>query len=734
MVLHEQRTPLRLEDRPAPNPGPGQVLLRVRACAVCRTDLHIVDGELTRPKLPLILGHQIVGAVEQGAQRFAAGARVGVGWLGWTDGTCRFCRSGRENLCDAARFTGYDLDGGYAEYAVADERYCFPLPDSYDDPHAAPLLCAGLIGYRTLRLAGDAERIGLYGFGAAAHLIAQVATHQGRRVFAFTRPGDAEGQGFARQPRRRLGGRLGREAARGAGRRAHLRAGRRAHPGGAAGGEQRWHGRRRRHPHERHPRLPLRAALGRAQRALRREPHPARRRGAPPHRRPDEAARRGAAFPARTGQRGAPGPARWSGPRGRRAGSVNPRNPATPRTSRSPLADARSALHASTRPAPAARPAMAADPVPRLVPDGGTLRPRLPALARAAHLRHRARHADRLHPPAAPPRRGPALARHHLLRPHAAAAHRSPLAAAARRVPRHRQQVPPPHPRPPLRQPGQLRPLRLHARNAARLVLAGAMGRGTAPAPLGARAGLHGRAPRLPQRREPRLPRLVDPPARRARPLPRPARAGAAAPARVGQPAALHLLHDLRPEDHARRTRRAPGLRRLRRRACVRPAARGVRAQSDHLGAVPLRSARPPSRLVRGDPRAHKGATMRRALLLAFALTFAPRAHAFCGFFVGKADAQLFNKSSQVALVRDGDRTVLTMSNDYQGPLSEFALVVPVPSVLKREQIHIGDRKLLERLDAYSSPRLVEYTDPDPCAMRAVGGGIWPSVPMPMSA
>ncbi len=199
MVLHEQRTPLRLEDRPAPNPGPGQVLLRVRACAVCRTDLHIVDGELTRPKLPLILGHQIVGAVEQGAQRFAAGARVGVGWLGWTDGTCRFCRSGRENLCDAARFTGYDLDGGYAEYAVADERYCFPLPDSYDDLHAAPLLCAGLIGYRTLRLAGDAERIGLYGFGAAAHLIAQVATHQGRRVFAFTRPGDAEGQRFARE-------------------------------------------------------------------------------------------------------------------------------------------------------------------------------------------------------------------------------------------------------------------------------------------------------------------------------------------------------------------------------------------------------------------------------------------------------------------------------------------------------------------------------------------------------
>ncbi len=199
MVLYAQRTPLRLEERPPPEPGPGQVLLRVRACAVCRTDLHIVDGELPRPKLPLILGHQIVATVEQDGTRFAAGERVGVPWLGWTDGTCRFCREGRENLCDAARFTGYDLDGGYAEYAVADERYCFPLPDSYDDLHAAPLLCAGLIGYRTLRLAGDAERIGLYGFGAAAHLIAQVAVHQGRRVFAFTRPGDAEGQRFARE-------------------------------------------------------------------------------------------------------------------------------------------------------------------------------------------------------------------------------------------------------------------------------------------------------------------------------------------------------------------------------------------------------------------------------------------------------------------------------------------------------------------------------------------------------
>lgn len=199
MVLHQARTPLRAEERPTAQPGPGQVLLRVRACGVCRTDLHIVDGELTRPKLPLVPGHEIVATVEQGGSRFHKGDRVGVPWLGWTDGTCRFCTSGRENLCDEARFTGYDIDGGYAELTVADERYCFPLPDSYDDLRAAPLLCAGLIGYRTLQLAGDAQRIGLYGFGAAAHLLAQVAVHQGRRVFAFTRPGDIDGQRFARE-------------------------------------------------------------------------------------------------------------------------------------------------------------------------------------------------------------------------------------------------------------------------------------------------------------------------------------------------------------------------------------------------------------------------------------------------------------------------------------------------------------------------------------------------------
>src|SRR5881275_291698 len=199
MVLSAAREPLELRELPVPKAGPGQVLLRVRACGVCRTDLHIVDGELPRPKLPLVPGHEIVATVEQGGSRFRKGDRVGVPWLGWTDGTCRFCASGRENLCDAARFTGYDIDGGYAELTVADERYCFPLPDSYDDLRAAPLLCAGLIGYRTLRLAGDAQRIGLYGFGASAHILCQVAAHQGRRVFAFTRPGDDQGQAFARE-------------------------------------------------------------------------------------------------------------------------------------------------------------------------------------------------------------------------------------------------------------------------------------------------------------------------------------------------------------------------------------------------------------------------------------------------------------------------------------------------------------------------------------------------------
>jgi propanol-preferring alcohol dehydrogenase len=199
MVLHEQRQPLLAEELPDPEPGPGQVLLEVECCGVCRTDLHVVDGELTEPKLPLVPGHQIVARVLSGGERFERGTRVGVPWLGWTDGTCRYCRSGRENLCDLARFTGYDIDGGYAELAVADERFCFPVPDGYPDAQAAPLLCAGLIGHRALRMAGDGERLGLYGFGAAAHIVCQVALHQGRRVFAFTRPGDQDGQAFARE-------------------------------------------------------------------------------------------------------------------------------------------------------------------------------------------------------------------------------------------------------------------------------------------------------------------------------------------------------------------------------------------------------------------------------------------------------------------------------------------------------------------------------------------------------
>src|SRR5437764_9561371 len=192
MILEAPRTRLVAAELPRPEPGPGQLLVRVHACGVCRTDLHVVDGELPHPKLPLVVGHQIVGVDE------ASGRRVGVPWLGWTDGTCRYCTSGRENLCDAARFTGYDLDGGYAEYAVADERVCLPVPEGYPDVQAAPLLCAGLIGYRSLRMAGDAERLGLYGFGASAHIVAQVARHEGRRVFAFTGPGDEEAQEFAR--------------------------------------------------------------------------------------------------------------------------------------------------------------------------------------------------------------------------------------------------------------------------------------------------------------------------------------------------------------------------------------------------------------------------------------------------------------------------------------------------------------------------------------------------------
>ena len=200
MVLKTAGQLLARSELPVPHPGASEVLVRVAACAVCRTDLHVVDGELPNPKLPLIPGHEIVGHIEElgeGVGGFRIGERVGIPWLGWTCGECNFCRSGRENLCRRARFTGYTIDGGYAEHVAADARFCFRIPDIYDDVSATPLLCAGLIGYRSLRKAGDAKRLGLYGFGAAAHIVAQIARHQGRDVFAFTRPGDAEAQKFA---------------------------------------------------------------------------------------------------------------------------------------------------------------------------------------------------------------------------------------------------------------------------------------------------------------------------------------------------------------------------------------------------------------------------------------------------------------------------------------------------------------------------------------------------------
>jgi propanol-preferring alcohol dehydrogenase len=217
MVLNEPKQPLELRDVPKPKPGRGQLLVRVSTCAVCRTDLHVVDGELRNPKLPLILGHQIVGRIEEiggemsegpehpdsrgtkAAPTFALGDRVGIPWLGWTDGDCSYCRSGRENLCDNARFTGYTIDGGYAEFTVADARYCFHLPERYSDVEVAPLLCAGLIGYRSYRKTRDARRLGIYGFGNAAHLIAQIAINEGRELFAFTRPGDNATQQAAKE-------------------------------------------------------------------------------------------------------------------------------------------------------------------------------------------------------------------------------------------------------------------------------------------------------------------------------------------------------------------------------------------------------------------------------------------------------------------------------------------------------------------------------------------------------
>ena len=202
MILERPRQPLRSRDAPKPKLGAGQLLVRVATCAVCRTDLHVVDGELPDPKLPLIPGHQIVGRIQQigeGVEGFSAGDRVGIPWLGWTDGECVYCRSNRENLCDRARFTGYTIDGGYAEFTVGDARFCFHLPERYNDVEAAPLLCAGLLGYRSLRKAGDARRLGIYGFGNAAHLVGQIALYQGRELFVFTRPGDKAGQESARR-------------------------------------------------------------------------------------------------------------------------------------------------------------------------------------------------------------------------------------------------------------------------------------------------------------------------------------------------------------------------------------------------------------------------------------------------------------------------------------------------------------------------------------------------------
>ena len=200
MIVDRPGKSLRKAEVPTPHPGPGQVLIRVHACAVCRTDLHIIDGELTQPKLPLIPGHEVIGTVVDlgdGTGQYKIGARIGVPWLGWTCGTCAYCDTGQENLCDDAKFTGYTLDGGFAEYMVADERFCFPIPDFYSDAEAAPLLCAGLIGYRSLVKAGNGKRLGIYGFGAAGHIIAQVAKHQQREIYAFSRPGDEQAQRFA---------------------------------------------------------------------------------------------------------------------------------------------------------------------------------------------------------------------------------------------------------------------------------------------------------------------------------------------------------------------------------------------------------------------------------------------------------------------------------------------------------------------------------------------------------
>ena len=261
MVLHKVRTPLIMEERPLPSPGPGEIRVAVEACAVCRTDLHVVDGDLPHPKLPIIPGHEIVGRVEalgSGVSDHKLGERVGIPWLGHTCGHCPYCVSGHENLCDEPLFTGYTRDGGFASHVIADAAYAFGLPEDDDPVALAPLLCAGLIGWRSLVAAGPGDRIGIFGFGAAAHIITQVCTWQGRRVFAFTRPGDVAAQDFARLARRRLGRGLRSGASRTSRRGDHLRACGRARAPGApcrAKGRPR---RLRRHPHERHPQFPYR--------------------------------------------------------------------------------------------------------------------------------------------------------------------------------------------------------------------------------------------------------------------------------------------------------------------------------------------------------------------------------------------------------------------------------------------------------------------------------------------
>ncbi len=266
MLFHVGKRRLQYADVEKPMPQAGQVLIKIAACGVCRTDLHIVDGELSQPKQPLVPGHEIVGRIEQlgtGAAKFQIRARVGVPWMGYTCGVCNYCQTGRENLCVNPQFTGYTLDGGYAQFVCADENFCFAIPDGYSDVAAAPLLCAGLIGYRSWRMTGDARRVGIYGFGAAAHIITQVAKHQGREVYAFAKRRHS-GHGFRQTLRRRVGGGLRNAAARRIGRGNYLRPCRRFGADGTAGRGTRRYRRLWRHPHVRHPEFSVRAAVGRA--------------------------------------------------------------------------------------------------------------------------------------------------------------------------------------------------------------------------------------------------------------------------------------------------------------------------------------------------------------------------------------------------------------------------------------------------------------------------------------